>query len=124
MKVAAIVNAANEVGLGCFIPNHSCIDNQIHSNAGVALRLECNKILQGETIKTGDAIITPAYNLPSDYGIHTVGPIVSNTLTAKEEKELASCYYNSLEVARKKNLKTIAFLCISTGVFHFPSYCC
>lgn len=120
LKVDAIVNAANEYGLGCFIPNHSCIDNAIHTYAGIRLRLERNNILQGKLVNTGGSIITPAYNLPSKYVIHTVGPIVNNVLTNKEIKELEKCYVSCLDLARENNIKTIAFPAISTGVFHFP----
>lgn len=120
LKVDAIVNAANEYGLGCFIPNHTCIDNAIHTFAGIRLRLECNKILQGKLINTGESIITPAYNLPSKYVIHTVGPIVNNELTDQEIKDLEKCYVSCLDLARENNIKTIAFPAISTGVFRFP----
>lgn len=120
LKVDAIVNAANEYGLGCFIPNHSCIDNAIHTFAGIRLRLECNNILKGKLINTGGAIITPAYNLPSKYVIHTVGPIVNNELTNQQIKALEKCYVGCLDLARENNIKTIAFPAISTGVFRFP----
>ena len=120
LKIEAIVNAGNSALLGCFIPNHSCIDNQIHSMAGIRLRLACNKIMKGKEEKTGQAEITFAYNLPCRYVIHTVGPIVDGKLTDKEEKELEKCYIFSLELARKNNIRTIAFPCISTGLFHFP----
>lgn len=120
LKCDAIVNAANEYGLGCFIPNHSCIDNAIHTYAGIRLRLECNNVLQGKLINTGESIITPAYNLPSKYVIHTVGPIVNSVLTNKEIKELEKCYVSCLDLARENNIKTIAFPSISTGVFRFP----
>lgn len=120
LKIDAIVNAANEYGLGCFIPNHSCIDNAIHTFAGIRLRLECNNILKGKLINTGESIITPAYNLPSKYVIHTVGPIVNNELTDKEIEDLKRCYVSCLNLARENNIKTIAFSAISTGVFRFP----
>ena len=120
LKVDAIVNAANEYGLGCFIPNHTCIDNAIHTFAGIRLRLECNNVLQGKLINTGESIITPAYNLPSKYVIHTVGPIVNNELTDKEIEDLKRCYVSCLDLARENNIKTIAFSAISTGVFRFP----
>ena len=120
LKVDAIVNAANEYGLGCFISNHTCIDNAIHTLAGIRLRLECNNILKGKLINTGESIITPAYNLPSKYVIHTVGPIVNDELTDQEIKKLEKCYVSCLDLARENNLKTIAFPAISTGVFRFP----
>ncbi len=120
LKIGAIVNAANEYLLGCFIPNHSCIDNAIHTCAGIRLRLYCNEIMQGKTEKTGKAEITSAFNLPSDYVIHTVGPIVYGKLTDKQKKELAECYISCLNLAKKNDIRTIAFPSISTGVFHFP----
>lgn len=120
LKVEAIVNACNSSLLGCFIPNHSCIDNAIHSNAGIRLRLACNKIMQGREEEVGKAKITEAYNLPSKYVIHTVGPIVRGKLNDKEKNELASCYISCLDLARENNIKTIAFPSISTGVFSFP----
>lgn len=120
LKVEAIVNACNSYLLGCFVPNHTCIDNAIHSFSGIRLRLKCNEIMQGKEEETGKAKITSAFNLPSDYVIHTVGPIVSKTLTDKEINELKECYISCLELARHNNIKTIAFPSISTGVFKFP----
>lgn len=119
----AIVNAANSQLLGCFCPCHGCIDNCVHTFAGVRLRLKCNEIMQKQGFEepTGNAKITPAYNLPSKYVIHTVGPIVNGFLTKKDEKLLASCYYECLKTADNYNLKSIAFCCISTGEFHFPN---
>lgn len=117
----AIVNAANSRLLGCFCPCHSCIDNCIHTFAGVQLRLKCNEIMQGFEEPTGKAKITPAYNLPSKFIIHTVGPIVRGSLTKKDEKLLASSYYECLKTADENHLKSIAFCCISTGEFHFPN---
>lgn len=119
----AIVNAANSQLLGCFCPCHSCIDNCVHTFAGVRLRLKCNEIMQKQGFEetTGNAKITPAYNLPSKYVIHTVGPIVSGFLTKQDEELLASCYYECLKTADDYNLKSIAFCCISTGEFHFPN---
>lgn len=119
----AAVNAANNRLLGCFCPCHSCIDNCIHTFSGVRLRLKCNEIMQAQGFKepTGKAKITPAYNLPCRYIIHTVGPII-NGLPAKRDKDLlASCYYESLRLADLYNLKSIAFCCISTGEFRFPN---
>lgn len=119
----AIVNAANNQLLGCFCPCHACIDNCIHTFAGVRLRLKCNEIMrkQGHKEPTGKAKITPAYNLPSKYVLHTVGPIISGILTKKDKEQLASCYYECLKTADEYNLKSIAFCCISTGEFHFPN---
>ncbi len=122
LKVDAIVNAANDAMLGCFIPNHACIDNVIHSAAGVQLREDCNQFmkLQGHREKTGDAKITKAYNLPCKHVIHTVGPIV-DVLKDKHKQDLASCYVSCLDLAIKNSLKSIAFCCISTGEFRFPN---
>lgn len=122
LKADAIVNAANAALRGCFVPCHSCVDNIIHSISGIQLRLACDELMkkQGYEEPTGKAKITPAFNLPSRYVIHTVGPIVSGRLTKKQCTELASCYRSCLELAAKNNLKSIAFCCISTGEFHFP----
>ena len=122
LKIDAIVNAANSQMLGCFVPCHGCIDNAIHSAAGIQLRLACDKLMteQGYDEPTGKAKITPAYNLPCSYVIHTVGPIVSGILTKKHCEQLAGCYRSCLELASDKGLKSIAFCCISTGEFHFP----
>lgn len=123
LKCDAIVNAANSQMLGCFCPNHGCIDNAIHTFAGVQLRLACRDLMeqQGHEEETGKAKITPAYNLPSRYVIHTVGPIVYDGLIKKDKDLLASCYRSCLELAERKGLKSIAFCCISTGEFHFPN---
>ena len=109
--------------LGCFVPCHKCIDNAIHTFSGVQLRLECNRImkLQGHKEQTGAAKITKAYNLPCDYILHTVGPIVYGHLTDEHRKLLASCYRSCLELAEANDVKSIAFCCISTGEFHFPN---
>ena len=122
LKIDAIVNAANSSLRGCFIPCHSCVDNIIHSVSGIQLRLACERIMkeQGYDEPTGRAKITPAYNLPSRYVIHTVGPIVTGRLTDKHCRQLADCYQSCLELAAKNGLKSIAFCCISTGEFHFP----
>ncbi len=122
LRVDAIVNAANSALLGCFEPLHSCIDNIVHTLSGVQLRLACNEIMkeQGHAEKTGAAKITSAYNLPSKYVLHTVGPIISGRLTDKDRRLLADCYNSCLELAVKSDVKTIAFCCISTGVFCFP----
>ena len=123
LKCDGIVNAANSQMLGCFHPCHGCIDNAIHSYAGVQLRLECADIMrkQGSVEKTGDAKITQAYNLPCNYVIHTVGPIVFDRLTNKHREELKECYLSCLQLADVYNLKTLAFCCISTGEFRFPN---
>ena len=124
LKVDAIVNAANSQMLGCFIPLHNCIDNQIHSAAGFQLRMDCDRIMkkQGHNEKIGDAKITNGYNLASKYVIHTVGPAIPNgrSPNKNEETQLAGCYKSCLELADKKGLKSIAFCSISTGVFNFP----
>lgn len=123
LKVGAIVNAANSGMTGCYQPCHNCIDNCIHTYAGVQLRLTCAKIMreQGYEEPTGQAKITPAYNLPCEYVIHTVGPIVQGKLTKKHEELLASCYRSCLETADENGVASIAFCCISTGVFMFPN---
>lgn len=124
LKCDAIVNAANSQMLGCFNPCHGCIDNAIHTFAGLQLRDTCNEIMQkqGHSEPTGQSKITPAYNLPCKYVIHTVGPIVSGTLTDEDCELLKSCYLSCLQIAVEKGLKSIAFCCISTGVFGFPQF--
>ncbi len=123
LKVDAIVNAGNSALLGCFIPCHGCIDNAIHSAAGIQLRLECQQIMEKQGIEesTGQAKITKGYNLPSKYILHTVGPIIRGTLTQNDCCMLASCYRSCLELVEKYQLKSVAFCCISTGEFHFPN---
>lgn len=123
LRVDAIVNAANRGLTGCYVPLHGCIDNAIHSFAGVELRLECAKIMekQGFPEPTGTARITRAYNLPCRHVLHTVGPIVSGPLTQTDCEELASCYRSCLELADKERLSSLAFCCISTGEFRFPN---
>lgn len=122
LKIDAIVNAANNQMLGCFVPCHACIDNAIHSAAGVELRNECNELMnkQGFLEPTGSAKVTKAYNLPCKHVIHTVGPIISGPLTDDDCKKLESCYRSCLEIAIENNIKSIAFCCISTGEFRFP----
>lgn len=123
LKVDAIVNAANSELLGCFIPLHRCIDNAIHSAAGIELRDACYRIMraQGHEEATGTAKITPGFNLPAKYVIHTVGPIIPDGQpTSEQEKQLASCYRSCLDIAEDYGLHSIAFCCISTGVFRFP----
>lgn len=123
LKVDAIVNAANNQMEGCFVPGHHCIDNAIHTYAGIQLRNDCHQMMQRQDFlePTGKAKITKAYNLPSHYVLHTVGPVIRGIVTKKDETLLASCYESCLGLAEKNNLKTIAFCCISTGVFHFPN---
>lgn len=119
----AIVDADNSALLGCFCPCHGCIDNAIHSAAGLQLRDECNRLMQtqGHQEPTGQAKITKAYNLPCQHVLHTVGPIVQGALTKKHQTELQSCYRSCLELAADKQLNSVAFCCISTGEFHFPN---
>ena len=122
LKVDGIVNAANSALLGCFVPCHSCVDNIIHSVSGIQPRLKCNEIMvkQGFEEPIGQAKLTPGYNLPSQYVLHTVGPIVSGPLSEVHCRQLRECYRNCLELASQNQLKSIAFCCISTGVFQFP----
>ncbi len=123
LRCNAIVNAANSQMLGCFCPDHRCIDNAIHTFAGIQLRLACAELMKRQSCEeaTGKAKITSAFNLPCDYVIHTVGPIIRGRLTDRDEKMLASCYRSCLELAEQNELKSIAFCCISTGEFHFPN---
>lgn len=123
LEVDAIVNAANSQLLGCFVPHHRCIDNAIHSQAGLQLRLACYQLMkaQGQLEATGQAKITPAYNLPAKYIIHTVGPIIQAEVSPQDEALLASSDQKSLEVAVENGLTSIAFCCISTGEFRFPN---
>lgn len=122
LKVDAIVNAANAQALGCWAPLHNCIDNCIHSAAGIQLRKECADKMQGRLLATGDAFITQGYNLPAHHVIHTVGPIIPDGIPTKEQEEqLAQCYRSCLDLAEQNGLESIAFCCISTGVFHFPN---
>lgn len=122
LKCGAIVNAANSGMTGCYQPCHNCIDNCIHTFAGIRLRYKCSQIMekQGYDEPTGKAKITPAYNLPCDYVIHTVGPNVSGRLTDTHKEQLKSCYLSCLNLAVENDIKSIAFCCISTGVFGFP----
>lgn len=122
LKADAIVNAANSALRGCFIPCHSCVDNIIHSLSGIQLRLACNNLMeeQGYDEPVGKAKITPAFNLPCKYILHTAGPVVPGILTETHCRQLADCYHSCLELAASKKLKSIAFCCISTGEFHFP----
>ena len=129
LKVGAIVNAANSQMLGCFAPCHKCIDNAIHSAAGMQLRAECHHIMSRRRMKygagyeepTGTATLTKGYNLPCDYVIHTVGPIVYGRLNEGLCRDLRNCYENVLKCCMENNIKSVAFCCISTGEFHFPN---
>ena len=123
LKCDAIVNAANSGMTGCYIPNHRCIDNAIHTFAGVELRLACAELMeqQGYPEPTGQAKITPAFNLPCRYVLHTVGPIIQGRVTRHDRELLASCYRACLELAAENGLESVAFCCISTGEFHFPN---
>lgn len=129
LEVGAIVNAANSQMLGCFVPCHRCIDNAIHSAAGMQLREECSHIMSRRRLKygrryeepTGTATLTSAYNLPCDYVIHTVGPIVYGGLNDKLCQDLQNCYESVLQCCLEHNIKSVAFCCISTGEFHFPN---
>ena len=122
LRCGAIVNAANSGLLGCFSPCHGCIDNMIHTMSGVQLRLACHELMkaQGHEEPTGRAKITPGFNLPAEYVLHTVGPIIGDEVTAEAEALLASCYRSCLELAEQYGLRSVAFCCISTGVFRFP----
>ena len=129
LEVDAIVNAANSMMLGCFLPMHTCIDNQIHTFAGIQLRQECNEKMDQLRTRYGSdyeqatsiPMLTDAYNLPAKKVIHIVGPIVANKLTLELEKNLEDCYTNTLDMCLENGLKSVAFSCISTGVFHFPN---
>ena len=129
LQVGAIVNAANSQMIGCFVPCHRCIDNAIHSAAGVQLRNECNHIMNQRRIQfgrqyeepTGTATLTSAYNLPCKYVIHTVGPIVYGRLTEALKEDLRNCYRNVLQCCMEHEINSVAFCCISTGEFHFPN---
>ena len=128
LAVDAIVNAANSQMLGCFVPMHTCIDNCIHTFAGIQLRAECDRQMKklraefGPDYEQPTAIpmLTDGYNLPAKKVVHIVGPIVQYQLTPELEKDLADCYWNTLDLCTEKDIKTVAFCCISTGVFHFP----
>ncbi len=123
LRCDGIVNAANSGMTGCYVPNHRCIDNCIHSFSGIQLRIACAQMMQkqGYDEPVGQAKITPAYNLPCKYILHTVGPIITGKLTAKDCNMLASCYRSCLRLAAEKGLESVAFCCISTGEFHFPN---
>jgi O-acetyl-ADP-ribose deacetylase (regulator of RNase III) len=123
LRCGAIVNAANSGMTGCYQPGHNCIDNCIHTYAGVQLRGYCSDLMrrQGCPEPTGTAKLTPAFNLPCDYVLHTVGPIVGGPLTRTHRSQLASCYRACLELAQAHQIQSVAFCCISTGVFRFPN---
>ena len=123
LSVDAIVNAANNQLLGCFAPNHRCIDNAIHTFAGIELRMACSRMIEYMDMpeKTGVARKTYGFNLPAKHVIHTVGPIIYDSLTDIEREQLASCYRSCLELANAYSLQSIAFCCISTGEFRFPN---
>lgn len=121
LKVDAIVNAANKNGLGCYIPNHHCIDNTIHTMAGAQVRTDMAKALNGRKLPVGKVMVTKAYNLPAKFIFHTVGPVIYKEPVSKMNQDLlAACYLNSLKEADARGLSTIAFCSISTGEFHFP----
>ncbi len=128
LRADAIVNAANSQMLGCFVPMHTCIDNCIHTFAGVQLRAECDRKMNGLRMKYGKSyeqptavpMLTDAYNLPAKKIVHIVGPIVQYRLTPKLERDLEDCYRNTLDLCAENGLKSVAFCCISTGVFRFP----
>lgn len=123
LRCDAIVNAANSGMTGCYVPNHRCIDNCIHTFAGVELRNACAGLMrrQGRPEPTGRAKITLAYNLPCQYVLHTVGPIVTGRVTPQHRAQLADCYRACMELAAAYQLESVAFCCISTGEFHFPN---
>ena len=123
LKCDAIVNAANSGMTGCYVPNHRCIDNAIHTFAGVELRFACAELMeqQGYPEPTGRAKIALAFNLSCKYALHTVGPIIDGRVTKADKELLASCYRSCLELAAENNLESVAFCCISTGEFHFPN---
>jgi O-acetyl-ADP-ribose deacetylase (regulator of RNase III) len=129
LELDALVNAAKPNMMGCFIPMHSCIDNDIHSYAGVQLRKDCNTYMKEQKLRFGDdytepvgkAVLTKAYNLPAKYIIHTVGPVVTKRLTKKIRNDLKKCYKKVLDCCVVNNIKSVAFCCISTGLFHFPN---
>lgn len=129
LQVGAIVNAANSQMLGCFVPCHGCIDNAIHSAAGIQLRNACSHYMNSRKMQygpryqepTGRAVLTEGYNLPARYVIHTVGPVVRGPLTKELKEDLRNCYRNVLQCCREHQIRSVAFCCISTGEFHFPN---
>ena len=123
LAAGAIVDADNSALLGCFCPCHGCIDNAIHSAAGLQLREECSRIMaaQGHPEAAGQAKLTRGYNLPSPYVLHTVGPIVRGRLREEDCRTLSKCYRSCLELAEHRGIRSVAFCCLSTGEFHFPN---
>lgn len=129
LSVGAIVNAANSQMLGCFVPCHRCIDNAIHSAAGIELREECSQRMNQKRIRygrqyeepVGQAMLTKGYNLPAQYVIHTVGPVVVFRLSDELRQNLRNCYENVLRCCMDNGIRSVAFCCISTGEFHFPN---
>lgn len=129
LQIGAIVNAANSQMLGCFVPCHRCIDNAIHSAAGIQLRAECNHYMNRRRIQyglqyeepIGQAVLTKGYNLPAEYVIHTVGPVVGSILNNGHRQDLCNCYENVLKCCVENGIRSVAFCCISTGEFHFPN---
>ena len=123
LRCGAIVNAANSRLLGCFVPCHGCVDNAVHTYAGLQLRQACMERVRGlgGALETGRAVLTEAYNLPCEYVLHTVGPVVAGTPTEKDRTALAGCYRSCMELANRAGIRSIAFCCISTGEFHFPN---
>lgn len=120
LNADAVVNACNAALLGCFAPLHGCIDNAIHSAAGVQVRLDCNAMMQGTSEPNGRVRVTKAYNLPSRHIFHTVGPIVRGNVTKNDERDLKNCYLSCLHKADEMQLNTLAFCCISTGEYGYP----
>ena len=120
LKTDTIVNAGNNYGLGCFNPTHKCIDNTIHTYAGIRLRLECNNKLKGKSLNNGDILVCSGYNLPSKYVITAVGPEIREQITKQDEIDLSNCYKNALKYAIDNNFKSIVFPSISTGLFGYP----
>lgn len=120
LKADCIVNSGNNVGLGCFIPTHRCIDNAIHTYAGIRLRLECNKKLKGKLLNTGDILVCKGYNLPCNHIITVVGPQIKRDVTEANKRELKMCYEKALKYAISHHCKSIVFPCISTGIYGYP----
>ena len=123
LRCGAIVNAANSGMTGCYVPCHGCIDNVIHTYAGIQLRLACAELMnsQGQEEPAGQAKLTSAYNLPCSYILHTVGPIIRRNVSGQDQELLASCYRSCLALAKENKIESVAFCCISTGEFHFPN---
>ena len=123
LRCDVIVNAANSGMTGCYVPCHGCIDNVIHTYAGIQLRLACAELMnsQGHEEPAGQAKLTSAYNLPCSYILHTVGPIIRRNVSGQDQELLASCYRSCLALAKENKIESVAFCCISTGEFHFPN---